>query len=113
LHASAQATEDERMTSIRQVLRHLFGGERTETPREERILSHQEWTAVAREWNVPRRRRTREAVRRVVDDADMQGGGPRRYTIPEMDGTFHSLASLHALLQALDSLEGHTESEGE
>jgi hypothetical protein len=100
------------MTSIRQVLRHLFGGERPENPGEERILSQQEWAALAREWDARKRRRMREALRRLVDDADMGDGRLKRYAIPEMDGS-HSLAGLHALLQALDSLEDQTESEGE
>jgi hypothetical protein len=100
------------MTSIRQVLRHLFSGERPENSGEERILSHQDWAAVAREWDAPTRRRTREAARRLVEEAEMGAGRSKRYVIPEMDGSY-SLASLHALLQALDSLKDHTELEGE
>lgn len=92
------------MTSIREAVRRLMQRER-ERPASE--FSYQiYWTKVARSWDAAQRLQALEGAERILTGPGFVANEfSRRYSVPEIDDSAHSGASLLALRKVLKAFE--------
>ena len=92
------------MTSIREALRRLMQRE-AERPASEFSYAIY-WTKVVRGWDAARRLQALEGAERTVTGLGFVSNEfSRRYSVPEIDGSAHSGASLLALRKVLKAFE--------
>ncbi len=106
------------MTSIREMIRRLLGGDeaaerKASSPRPDysyRVY----WTKMARSWSPERRRAVREAVRARVEGDEFEANAfERRYRVEALGDGVHAGASLLALLEVIDALQTYEDREQE
>lgn len=94
------------MTSLRQAIRSLLQGGRTEDAPDPEYSYLIYWTKVAREWDAPRRGRALAAAERLIGRPDFEPNPlERRYQAGEIDQARHAGASLLALRKVLRALD--------
>jgi len=92
------------MTSIREAVRRLMQRERERPASEFSYAIY--WTKVARGWDAAKRIQALEGAERTLTGPGFVSNEfSRRYSVPEIDGSAHSGASLLALRKVLKAFE--------
>ena len=92
------------MTSIREALRRLMQRKRERPASEFSYAIY--WTKVVRGWDAARRLQALEGAERTLTGLGFVSNEfSRRYSVPEIDGSAHSGASLLALRKVLKAFE--------
>jgi len=96
------------MTTLRGVLKKLFGASTIEASDESRRVDYSYrvfWTKQARTWDAGKRRLIRERISALMSEAEFETNAfERHFQIEDVDGQ-HSGASVLALNQVLEALD--------
>lgn len=102
------------MTSVREAVRRLLGFDRSETLDPSAFSYTIYWTKEVRTWEAEKRRQVRETL-----EAEVQKPGfvpdahARAYSVPQVDDSQHSGASLIALLKVIKAFDEGSTSRGD